>query len=800
MAACHWKVFALDVGDANMRGKVKSIYFCMMLCACLGLTTACSTQEKAPKQDIPVQASPEEISAGAAVWMKGDVVKPPYTTGTQNWTRIETWEPVLPEPDFEYVKLERNDYAILGSDLYALATYFVKGDGGSEDGRLRQLLYWLDGNTKECKMVKPFWEEEGILLKVSSLEAVADKKLAVWGTLSSDEGSKPSRILWDLSAGTGIVTDVSAVNAAKQELLAVQEQWSDAEGNIFLVGYECGADKKTCNRLYIFSDKNKPGQAEILRTIDSDNGIALYCRLYDGTPLVLLEEKAVFFDVGTGEQKELASLHSGREDDGITDVNGVMFSRNPSGDVLRWDPVSGAYDKLLNLNNYGVKTDNLSSLLMGINQAGQLMVLRRNRETPAILVFAPVKEGELAEGLLSLSNLWYHDGSVKGAVIRYSSLHPECAVDYFTGWEEDSDAFYDRTMMEVVSGKGSDILYVHGEDMERLYRKGALADLTGILDEDTCEQLFSGVLASGTRDGKLIGLPAGVGSGVYLTVKNTWDKDSWTYEEAISLWRQYKEAGAICFDAGNHTRESLLGSFLLTNIADSPFLDLENGCCNFNSELFCQALELIGGCQCSSVSGSSMTIDEIIARPYEIADQIRKGTYLVEYGFGDDVSSRIDLRERYGEEICFPGFPSDSGEGNVLQCRGYLVINANTEHFEEAADFLRYYYGKEFQSEKENMNCNLRRDVLRERYEVQESGIYDKCVEGSYDLKGAYGESLIEDAIAYLDNCGPEPAAVSDIQVIIEEEAAAYFQGTQDLNNAARNIQNRVQLYLDENR
>lgn len=778
-----------------MRGKMKKSLLSMILCVCLGLTAACGGQETDAKQNKPVaESGPREQSESVALWMKGDLTKPPYTQGTQNWTCIETWEPALPEPDFDYVKAERNDYAVLGSNLFALTSFRVAGSGEQQ----RQLLYWLDGNTRECRTVTPFWEEEGAVLKVSGLEAVADQKLAVWGTLSKGEDVKQSLLLWDLSAGTGTVTDVSALSAARQGMVA--DQWCDAEGNIFLSVFEPEEDGTNyIYRLHIYSDKNKPGQAEELRTIDSDNRLQLYCRLSDGTPLLILEDsKAVYYDAQTGELKELVSVRGGSsmDDDGIVDAGGVMFSRDPnSNNVQRWDPVSGVYDKLFNLKTFGVNVDHSGSLLMGTDQAGQLLVLNQKGGKPAVSVFGPVREGEQSEGLLSLTNIWYHDGNVKAAAIKYSSLHPECAIDYFNGFEEESDAFYDRTMMEVVSGKGSDLLFVHGEDMEKLYKKGALADLTGIFDEDTDEQLFHGVLESGTRDGKLIGVPADVAVITYMTVKDIWDKNSWTYEEAINLWQQYMDAGAICFQADSHTRERLMENFLLKNIADSPFLDMEAGSCDFDCDLFRQALELLKGCQCSQ---ESFSLTELYQKRFEIAAQIKEGKYLVEEAMGDDVFFRSNSWEIYGEENIFPGFPSNSGRGNVLRCYGYLVVNADTEHFEEAADFLRYFCSKEFQANGEMASANLRKDVFREKYEIEDGKIIDKSNGGMVPDKPD-GGSYIDDTIAYLDSCGPEPANISEVKKIIEEEAAVYFQGTQDLDITVKNIQNRVQLYLDEN-
>lgn len=93
-------------------------------------------------------------------------------------------------------------------------------------------------------------------------------------------------------------------------------------------------------------------------------------------------------------------------------------------------------------------------------------------------------------------------------------------------------------------GQGPDLLFVHGEDMDRLNARGLLADLTDVLDGETRSQLFSGVMTAGLRDGKLAGLPAAVSRRSMLTVDANWQGDNWTFAEAAELWQQRKGQGA----------------------------------------------------------------------------------------------------------------------------------------------------------------------------------------------------------------------------------------------------------------
>ena len=127
-------------------------------------------------------------------------------------------------------------------------------------------------------------------------------------------------------------------------------------------------------------------------------------------------------------------------------------------------------------------------------------------------------------------------------------------------------------------------------------------------------------------------------------------------------------------------------------------------------------------------------------------------------------------------------------------------VNAQTEHWEEVVDFLRYMYSKEFQSQ--NPGYLLRKDVLRENMIPGAEGEKYEM----YTLTGDMvplkrdGSSYIEDYIAFMDSCRAETRNTEDIENIIREETGAYFLNIQNLDNTVRTIQNRVQLFLDENR
>lgn len=308
--------------------------------------------------------------------------------------------------------------------------------------------------------------------------------------------------------------------------------------------------------------------------------------------------------------------------------------------------------------------------------------------------------------------------------------------------------------------------------MDRLSARGLLADLGGVLEEDTRRQLYAGVMTAGIRDGKLAGLPAAVSGVSMVTVDDNWPGDTWTLSEVVELWQQRKGQGAWRFLPQRWSQEEMLDYLVLSDMSDSPFMDWENGTCDFENDLFRQVLQMIG----ERPVREHTNLDE--DEEYETARQVMDGVYLADVVYGDT------WMEYYGGEAHLVGFPSESGNGNMLKCYGFLVVNAKTEHWEEVVDFLRYMYSKEFQ--KMNPQYLVRKDVLRERMTAEDQTEGDKS-------------SYVDEYIAFMDKCRAEIRDTTDIVNIISEEANAYFQNIQDVDNTVRVIQNRVQLYLKEN-
>lgn len=743
-----------------------------------------SVEENTYSPELSVQDpgegdAPQEETWEPVDWMQGGYQMPWGVKGYRECSCVNTYVLDIPEPEFAYAEKRSRFYASLGGDFYVLDCYTMD-EAGDENTQWRYQLYWLDGDTGESRVLTPFWEEQGMNELVWEINAVGDHRLAFFsGAKWLENGYKA--MLWDLESGEADIWDMTRAYPEDAHRF-----WMDDQRHVYVsVGGNTSA-------LYVLGEKDIPGEMEPLRAIEVEDfgSLGLYCRMPDGTPLVHMDGRLVYVDMDGGGVKELASVEGFTFEEGCIDGRG-LFYQNWHDQINVWNPATGDLNLMVTLKEYGVSWPREFPLRIGINGAGELMALAEKDGELLVCCFGP--KAEETEGTLRLVNLWYNDSDVKTAAVSYSARHPDCRIGYESDWGN-QEGFYQRTMAQMAVGQGPDLLFVSGEDMDRLSAGGMLADLSDVLGEDTRSQLYAGVMTAGIRDGRLVGLPVAVSGFSMVTVEDNWQGDTWTLGEAVELWRQRKEQGAYGFLPRRWSQEEVLEYLVLSDLSNSPFVDWEGGTCDFECELFRQVLELIG--EHSVLEHTNLDIDG----EYETARQVMEGMYLADIVYGGDIARYTNVMDYYGENARFVGFPTESGSGNRLTCYGFIVVNARTEHWEETADFLRYMYGKDFQGD--NPEYLLRRDVLRDN---MVPGAGNEKYE-TFTLTGTTvplkddGSSYIEDYLAFMDSCRAPARSAEYIENIIREEAGAYFRNMQDLDNTVRIIQNRVQLYLSENR
>ncbi|MDE6674019.1 MAG: hypothetical protein K2K19_04290, partial [Acetatifactor sp.] len=151
-----------------------------------------------------------------------------------------------------------------------------------------------------------------------------------------------------------------------------------------------------------------------------------------------------------------------------------------------------------------------------------------------------------------------------------------------------------------------------------------------------------------------------------------------------------------------------------------------------------------------------------------------------------------------GEQYHLVGFPTEDGGRNYWNCNSYIVVNKHSEHKEQIKEYLNMLFRYDnqkicsFPVRDDLLEGNLHYDETNHRF-LYDDGEYNYWVYEKSD-----GGSWEEEYMELTNSCVPNRGGTDKIADIIFEEAESYFVGDKDAQAAASMIQNRVQLYLNE--
>lgn len=357
-----------------------------------------------------------------------------------------------------------------------------------------------------------------------------------------------------------------------------------------------------------------------------------------------------------------------------------------------------------------------------------------------------------------------------------------------------------RTMAELASGHGPELMIVSADDMHILAEKGALMDMSELIPEDIQEQLLPGVRQIGTVDGQWVGITDTLYCHTLITADSLWSKDNWTVSELLDLAESRDDWGdwILSYYQTKSKYNWLFKWGFATSMGDSPFMDLENGISYFNGEEFIRALEF-----CKKYGQPSNAAVEDYEELYQMLleeTSIARVVYLY-----DGLHSFSKMMA--GQKNCHVvGYPSETGSGNYVYADSFLVVNADAEHVDAIRDYIAYLLDYETQL---GSGIPVRRDAIRDQV-VDDPDIYPTpyTLSQSFSHEGydpwplealkPDGTTYLEEYLDFMESCEAVPYCPGAITDIVNEEIDAYFTGNRSAKDTADIIHRRVQLYFDE--
>ena len=445
-----------------------------------------------------------------------------------------------------------------------------------------------------------------------------------------------------------------------------------------------------------------------------------------------------------------------------------LYYRTDEG-IVCCDTAAGSQELLFSLKEIGFDLNSWSYLLLAQGEEPEVLIfdiyeglrITLGREAP-----------QPGPALQAISLLGAYDPGREGAAVasRRSALY-----DYtWESYQEESDR--SRILAQLTAGEGPDILYLSPQDMELLGEKGALLDLRELISQETLDSLFPAAVGIGTREGKLWGIPDEFYVYSMVTTRSIWPEDTWTLSDFLDLAENTPDlVGLESSYAGAYY---LFWRLICLDLMHSPFIDWEKGESLFEDEEFVRFLRII------KEKGETPDSDD----PYQYGKWLREGKTLCYDEWIYALGEHSSLLKQFGSDAFMVGYPTETGNGSFGASYGVFAVSRNCSDREAATVYLETLLSESVQSKKGNNNHSVLA-VRRQNWVIRDNQSPEEQ---------ARRENLMKDE-AFLETCVPLQNPPQELDDIISQEVSEYLAGDTSAEEAARIIDNRVQLYLDEN-
>lgn len=553
----------------------------------------------------------------------------------------------------------------------------------------------------------------------------------------------------------------------------------DAQGYSYLLG----------NRgltLYVFDSEGALCLEQTLSTDDALSCSALH--MPDGSLVFYVPDQKekemtmLWLEMPAGKQKELAKLKfDGTYAMTITEAGDLYLLQTSR--LLKWNVVTGKQEVLFNCLQSDMELHTIKS--MEVTPEGKVLLYQSTDSGRAVCVLSDEEVTEEEAGII-LANLSYTDSFIKAQTTGFTRKNPDIPVIYETG-SGDAEDYRNQVMAQLVAGKGPQLLWVNAADMQMLQEKGALLDLREVVSGETLQQIFPGIVESGTVNGTLVGLYFDAYACALMVNSALWPESGITSLDMVELAKNSDTLQGLIGSDLTFSKSSILSIAALGNMENSPFFSPDRKESRFNRPEFVELLTLVNQYG-DNPKGS-------------LKDMVKNGDFLA---YRITIEARnlpvySELMEEYGDACHLIGYPNDTEYQGFWPWNSFLVVNAKADNQEAIGKFFEYLLSREAQ-QKVTLG-SVRRDVIQASVvkDVSDGSYKFKAENAYYPLETkADGSTYLEDYLNFLDHCAPLPRSYEEIEEIVLSGAEGYFNGQYSAERAAELIHNRVQLYLDE--
>ena len=285
------------------------------------------------------------------------------------------------------------------------------------------------------------------------------------------------------------------------------------------------------------------------------------------------------------------------------------------------------------------------------------------------------------------------------------------------------------------------------------------------------------------------------------------DVSGWTLQEMLDFVKSSDSKTVFPYA----TRDTVFQYCIYNNIDE--FINWETGECKFNGEEFINTLEFANG----------------FPEEWDYNNQDEEGTHakiqndkiLLLQTSISSVQEYQMMNGMFDNDVAFVGYPNSARKGNMIQpANGSVAISSKSKNKDGAWEFIQKLISEEYQSglvsgrgtgwgfpvKKSALEKQFEKDMTPEYYE-NENGEKVEQTKTSWgyddfniDIYAAKQEEV--DAVKEIISSAEKTYSMTNEELtkIVNEETAAFFKGQKSAKETADIIQNRVQIYVNENR
>ena len=564
-----------------------------------------------------------------------------------------------------------------------------------------------------------------------------------------------------------------------------------------------------------------------INTINID-GDKVYVMYYGDSQGLCVVENGTKTDIkGTNLTSALSNMY-----EMLGFYNGQLYYRTQN-NISKYDPNTDTITEEMNFINSDISQNQINTTKLLPD--GQILITTYDYSSGSnkltVLFMHKVPDDEIQEEVIVTLGAMYSDYNIVNAIIKFNKQGTGVRVslvtyDKYNNEDNEYTGGVTQFNNDIITGNIPDIILLNSSlPVESYFQKGIFADLNQFVDDTEVginrSDYLTNLFDACTVDGKLYSMIMSFNLRTLVAKsKYVGTESGWTFEDMMKAVQNMPEGMKAFFDA---SRFDIINNFL-GNSMDS-FINWETGETKFESQGFIDFIKFLATCPEKGFweayydsMGGNYVYDEEKEQEMNQQYELRFFNDLALFDF-EYISSFTDLiyeRNTFASKDITPvGYPTDSGNGAIIQPNIELAISQVSQVKKAAWEVLKYFLNDNgvskssynfssnishleslASSAKDNFYYYNRTDEDFQRYKDQ--GYSDDYIEYLKNSNQPFEQEVVDITMNLIKNATQVSRSDSDLLDIINEELSGFFGGTKTAEETAKVIASRAKIYVSE--